>query len=103
MRKTITISALLLIACLGIAWSAPAPAASTVATIAPSGSTADLDLDQLTAAPGRISRTACTVTCPWDPSITCTSQNGDCQLTFNGKASVYIVTCDGHFTVCEYY
>jgi hypothetical protein len=103
MRKYLVLSSLVLLACLGIAWSAPTATPAPAASVAPPAPTASLDIDQLLAAPGRVNRTSCTVTCPWNAAVTCTSQNGDCHLTYISKADVYEVTCDGHTQICEYY
>jgi hypothetical protein len=102
MRKSLTLSALVLLSCFGTAWSAPAPTPAPAASVAPAAPAAPLDFDQLTAAPGHVSRTACTLTCPYDPTITCTSQSGNCHVSFLPKGGGTLLTCDGHSQVCQF-
>ena len=41
---------------------------------------------------------ACTVSCWWDPSISCTSQSGNCHHPF--VKGLEWISCDGHSQVC---
>jgi hypothetical protein len=99
LRKTLTLSALLLVLSLGVVWSATASA-----PVAPSGlsglSGAEMRTKPTpTPTPTPTPSGPCTVTCPFiDPAVSCSSEVGDCHLV-NAKGT-YLITCDGHTQIC---
>jgi ABC-type transport system substrate-binding protein len=99
MRKMLTYSAVIVLMALGLAWSAsaaaPAAPASTPAVAAQSSQAPLLSLDP---AQGAVPMASCTVTCPWDPGISCTSASGNCKIG-SIKGLDYIV-CDGVRQIC---
>jgi len=95
MRKTLTLSALLVVLSLGIVWSATASA-----PVVPSG------LSGLSGAEMRAKPTPtptptgpCSISCPDIPSISC-SGTSSCTLHFDGRDGIFIITCDGHSQAC---
>jgi hypothetical protein len=95
MRKTLSLSALILVAVLAIAWSAVSAAPqSSPAAVSQASQAPLLSLDP---AHGAVATASCTIWCPVDP-ISCTSAAGDCHYG-GGKGFVWVV-CDGHKTFC---
>ncbi len=90
MRKALFTSALLLVLACGLSWGASA------AELKPLDSTQGATSTELMPSP--VSRTACTVTCWFDPSISCTSQAGDCR--HQDLKGTEIIKCDGVVHLC---
>jgi hypothetical protein len=93
MKQTLIAIALL---CLGMAANA---AAQTPEGIAPvSATTASLPFSA-TPAPVPLTTGPCTITCPYNPSISC-SGSSSCTIHFDGRDAIFIITCDGHNHAC---
>jgi hypothetical protein len=97
MRKIFVFTALLLTMATGLTWSAPVPAPSADLTsqapvLTPDGTQGAMFMPKPTPA------AACTVSCWTDPTITCTSQTGNCST--GGFWGVYWITCDGVRRMC---
>lgn len=89
MRKALFASAFLLL----LAMSASAADLMTPAASAPAS-----DIAQGVFMPKPTPAAACTVSCYFDPSISCTSQSGNCyHPTIKG---LEWISCDGHSQVC---
>ena len=86
MRKAIFAAAFLLLA--GSAFAADLTSSSAPAP--------DVAQDLFLPAPTQAA--ACTIACWTDPTITCTSQAGNCSK--GGFWGVYWITCDGVRTMC---
>jgi len=96
MRKTLSLSALILVAVLAIAWSAVSAAPqSSPAAVSQASQAPLLSLDP---SQGAVPMASCTVSCPWDPGISCASASGNCKYA-SIKGLDYI-SCDGVRQIC---
>lgn len=86
MRKAFFASTLLLLLACSLSWGA------SVADLKP------LDGTQEAVPMAKPPSGPCTVTCWNDPTITCTSQTGNC--TTGGFWGIWWITCDGTYHYC---
>ena len=101
MRKTFTLSVLVLAMALGIAWSAADSSAPTEQRLR------ELEAQILGPAAGSVAAASCTVQCPPDfynpsaPPVSCTSATGNCGS--GSKGAVTFILCDGQVYFCPSY
>ena len=87
MKKTFVLSVLVLCMALGLAWSATSSSVPTQEQLR------ELEAQILGPAANPVPAASCTVSCPFNPEITCSGTSGDCRVG-GGKGLTWLY-CDG--------